>query len=256
MTMSLAEAGSQTAKRGFANEDFVRDEFNNWRISKLAQDWLVAMHYSLNEIEYVHAEKLHGYKTDVQVQVMVMIKLKHLTDIQNIQVKLVSNKNAGFNQIDKRWVDKYADLWSMPDNIVRILKHYTGELPPYRSDTRDGRRMFMDEMTTQEQHELLNFLQDNRILIVSDIIKGRGEFHAEWILVILNTGQELEWSLEPINIAMNYFGNGDITITTKGNVKIGHITMQRKGGDGGRSTANMLQFKANPLELLQLKQPA
>jgi hypothetical protein len=30
-----------------------------------------------------------------------IIKLKHLTDIQNLQVKLVSNK-SGFNQIDKR----------------------------------------------------------------------------------------------------------------------------------------------------------
>ena len=254
MTMSLAEVGSLTARRGFANEDFVRDEFNNWRISKLAQDWLVAMHYNLNEIEYVRAEKLHGYKTDVQVQVMVMIKLKHLTDIQNIQVKLVSNKSAGFNQIDKRWVDKYIELWDIPSNVAKILKHYTGELPPYRNDTRDKRRMFMDEMTTQEQYELLGFLKCNRILIVSDIIKGRGEFHAEWILVILNTGQEFEWSLEPINVAMNYFGNGDIIITKNGNIRIGHITMQRKGGDGGRSTANMLQFKANPLELLKLKQ--
>jgi len=27
--------------------------------------------------------------------------------------------------------------------------------------------------------------------------------------------------------------------------------MQRKGGDGGRNTANMLQFKLNPAELFE-----
>ena len=30
------------------------------------------------------------------------------------------------------------------------------------------------------------------------------------------------------------------------------ITMQRKGGDGGRITANMLQFKINPAELFEI----
>lgn len=30
--------------------------------------------------------------------------------------------------------------------------------------------------------------------------------------------------------------------------------MQRKGGDGGRKTAQMLQFKINPAELFDIKQ--
>jgi hypothetical protein len=29
--------------------------------------------------------------------------------------------------------------------------------------------------------------------------------------------------------------------------------MQRKGGDGGRNTANMLQFKLNPAELFDIE---
>ncbi|MEQ1762789.1 MAG: hypothetical protein ABL984_06525 [Pyrinomonadaceae bacterium] len=39
-------------------------------------------------------------------------------------------------------------------------------------------------------------------------------------------------------------------ITRAGNLKIGRITMQRKGGDGGRETAKMLQFKINPALLI------
>ena len=39
-------------------------------------------------------------------------------------------------------------------------------------------------------------------------------------------------------------------MTPRGSISIGKITVQRKGGDGGRDTANMLQFKINPAELI------
>ena len=249
MSFSLAERGSLTARNGFANEDFVRDEFNNWKFSELSQAWLREMGYAIEDIEYVHAEKLSGYKTDVQVSISVTIKLKRLVDVQNLQVKLIS-QNSGFNQIDKRWVDRYSELWNMPTNISRIFKHYTGELPPYLNNTRDRRRMFMDELSNQDRHDMIEFIKNNKIMIVSDIIKGRGEFHAEWMLVICKNDKDIKWALRSINYVMNYFGNGEVQITDKGNIKIGQITMQRKGGDAGRSTANMLQFKINPAKLL------
>jgi hypothetical protein len=109
---------------------------------------------------------------------------KNLTDIQNLQVKLVSNK-SGFNQIDKRWVETYQELWNIPTNVVRILKHFTGELEPYEKNTKDNRRMFVNEFSPKEQKELLDFLKNNQSLIINDILKGRGKFSAEWMLVII-----------------------------------------------------------------------
>ena len=53
-----------------------------------------------------------------------------------------------------------------------------------------------------------------------------------------------------INKVLNHFGNGEVKITPRGSFKIGNITVQRKGGDNGRETANMLQFKINPAELI------
>ena len=55
-----------------------------------------------------------------------------------------------------------------------------------------------------------------------------------------------------LNFCLNYFGNGPIVISPRGTMKIGRITMQRKGGDNGRETAEMLQFKINPAELFDL----
>lgn len=48
---------------------------------------------------------------------------------------------------------------------------------------------------------------------------------------------------------MNVFADGEVRITSQGSLKIGKIGMQRKGGDAGRPTSNMLQFKINPVEL-------
>jgi len=80
-------------------------------------------------------------------------------------------------------------------------------------------------------------------------LKGRGEFSADWVLVILKVNGESNWVLKSINEAMNIFGGGEIRITKQGSLKIGKIGMQRKGGDNGRDTAKMLQFKINPVEL-------
>ena len=111
--------GSQTAKNGFLNEDDIVSKFNNWKSDEDAQKWLLIMQYELSEIEYVKAVKLSGFKTDVQAQ--VTIKLNEAIDCQNIQVKLVSNPK-GFNQIDKRWVNKYIEMWDIPVNNEYLLK--------------------------------------------------------------------------------------------------------------------------------------
>lgn len=240
--------GSQTAKNGFLNEDDVVNKFNNWKSDEDAQKWLLIMQYDLNEIEYVKAVKLSGYKTDVQTQ--VTIKLKDAIDCQNLQVKLVSNPK-GFNQIDKRWVDRYVEMWNIPSDIEYLFKKYTGEIEPNIPNPRDKRRMFANEFTESEQNNIVNWLNKNKSLIVSDILKGRGQFSAEWMLVAQKLKENSRWILKPMNFCLNHFGNDVIEITKQGNFKIGRITMQRKGGDNGRETAKMLQFKINPAELFE-----
>jgi hypothetical protein len=238
--------GSQTAKNGFLNEDDIVEKFNNWHLDEDTQKWLLIMEYQLKDIEYVKAVKLSGYKTDVQVQ--VTIKLKEAIAAQNLQVKLVSNPK-GFNQIDKRWVDKYVEMWNIPIEIQNIFKKYTGEIEPTIDKPKDKRRMFANEFTIHEQEKILSWLNKNKSLIVSDILKGRGQFSAEWMLVAQKVEENSRWILKPMNFCLNHFGNGTIEITKQGNFKIGRITMQRKGGDNGRNTAKMLQFKINPAEL-------
>ncbi len=247
--MDLVLRGSQTAKDGFKNEQEICDKFNNWQFDNEAIQWLTIMQYDLKEIEYVKAVVLHGFKSDVNVQVQV--KFKSVIDTENIQVKLVSNLK-GFNQIDKRWLSHYKDMWNIPDDIYKLLQYYTGELKPYRQNIRDSRRMFMDEFTIDEQDSVLQWLSNNKTLILSDIIKGRGQFSAEWVLVAQKIKNNARWVLVNINQALQYYSLGDVRISPRGSIYIGNVTMQRKGGDGGRDTANMLQFKLDPTLLFEL----
>jgi len=245
----LIKLGSKTARGGFRNEKDVITRFNKWETDKTAQKWLAVMGYNFNDIEYVKAEKVRGqYKADIQVRIRITIKLKSQEDVQNLQVKLVSNPQ-GFNQIDKRWVDKYAEFWNIPSDVIKILKLFTGEIKPNAKNLKDPRRMLLSEMSEEDQKKVVNFFEKNKILIVSDLLKGRGEFSADWVLVILKVNGESSWILKSINEAMNIFGQGDVKIASQGSLKIGKIGMQRKGGDNGRDTAKMLQFKINPVEL-------
>ncbi|XWO13727.1 R.HinP1I restriction endonuclease [Candidatus Hepatincola sp. Pdp] len=107
--------------------------------------------------------------------------------------------------------------------------------------------LHINEFSNDEQEVVINFIKASQALIVSDILKGRGQFAAEWMLVILKIkDQNYQWVLKSMNFCLNLFGNGKVYITKQGSIRIGNITMQRKGGDAGRKTANMLQFKINP----------
>lgn len=245
--------GSEIAKRGFSNEQEVADKFNNWKNDTDAQEWLKIMMYSLDEITSVKAEKIgaKGYKSDINVIINVAIKKKSndidLTSVENIQVKLVSN-DIGFNQVEKKKVGQYLETWHIDLEIENLLKLYDGELPP-KDGSRDSKRMFVDEFSDEEQAKLKSFLQKNLIMIISDVIRGRGRFAAEWTLVI-NKSDGYRWRLIAVNEAISiYAGDCQVKFTDRGNIHLGNITLQRKGGDNGADSANMLQFKANPMIL-------
>lgn len=241
--------GSQTAKSGFQNEKEIAEKFNNWEVDADARQWLTIMQYDLNEIEQVKAIVISGYKADINVQ--IQITMKGAVDTENIQVKLVSNPK-GFNQVDKRRLSHYKELWNIPDSVYRILEYFTGERAPYKPNTRDARRMFLDEMDEEKQSLVLGWVKQNKMLILSDVIKGRGKFSAEWMLVVQKNGNESRWTLKNINEVLQHYAEGSVEISPKGSIKFGSVLIQRKGGDGGRDTAKMLQFKVNPADLFEI----
>lgn len=225
------------------------NKFNSWKTDQEAKQWLTIMHYNLKEIEYVKAVVLSKYKADINVQ--VKIKLKSAIDTENIQVKLVSN-SSGFNQVDKRWLSHYKELWDIPDDVYEILEYFTGEKKPYKEDTKDKRRMFLNEMERDKQDIVIEWFEKNKTLILGDILKGRGQFSVEWFLVAQKTEKNSRWVLKNINEVIQHYSVGEARVSPRGSINLGRVSVQRKGGDGGRDTAKMLQFKIDPASLFEL----
>jgi len=82
-------------------------------------------------------------------------------------------------------------MWNIPEDIFKLLQYFTGEIKPYIKNTRENRRMFLDEFSVQEQEKLINWFEKNKIMILTDVIKGRGEFSAEWVLVAQKVSNNL-----------------------------------------------------------------
>ena len=58
------------------------------------------------------------------------------------------------------------------------------------------------------------------------------------------------WAIRPMDEVIKFYSKGEVKISPRGSLHLGKVRMQRKGGDNGRPTANMLQFKINPAELI------
>ncbi|MBP9936041.1 MAG: hypothetical protein KBF52_09710 [Pyrinomonadaceae bacterium] len=241
------ELGSNTAKNGFKNEDEIRDKFNNWKTDSEARIWLGAMGFKLTEVEAVAATKPHGEKADVEI----VVTTKTGERKEGISIKLVSSPN-GFNQIDKRWLAHYVKMWKIPADVEAALKLFVGETPPTKAG-RSADRMFLNELDAATQKAVIDFFTANKDMIVSDLFSGDGIHAAGWMMVALKSSEKPRWVLRNDEYAMKFFSSGPVEMTRNGNLKIGRITVQRKGGDGGRDSAKMLQFKINPALLFEGK---
>lgn len=277
--MNKTELGSKTAKEGFANEKAICRKFNDWKNDKEAQEWLKIMGYNIKKLNSVKAiqiptrikksdlfkfgvneEEYEQFvkfkKTDAQIS--IIIKIGNILKIENLSLKK-ANKDADYNQIDKRSVANYQEMWKFEDNISFWLKLFTGELNPQKYAKKtgikkftDNRRLFLNEMPKIIQNKIIKFFERNKIVIISDIIRGRGGLSADWMLVtrLDRVNNTTTWTLNDINTVMNFFGKGEVCISSRGSLHIGKITMQRKGGT---PDPTKLQFKIKPCQLFSLE---
>ncbi len=210
--------------------------------------------FGVNEEEYDQFVKFK--KADAQIS--IIIKIGNILKIENLSLKK-ANKNADYNQIDKRAVANYQEMWKFEDDVSFWLKLFTGELNPkkYTEKTstkifRDNRRLFLNEMSEIIQNKIIKFFKRNIIVIISDIIRGRGGLSADWMLVtrLDRVNNTTTWTLIDINTVMNFLGKGEVCISTRGSLHIGKITLQRKGGT---PDPTKLQFKMKPCQLFNLE---
>ena len=190
--MDKTELGSKTAKGGFANEKAICEKFNTRKKDKEAQEWLKIMGYDIKKLDSVKAIQVptkikksdlskfevneEEYEQFVRfkkadAQIRIIIKIGNILKIENLSLKK-ANSDANYNQIDKRTVDDYQEMWNFDDEIAFWLKLFTGELDPKKYSRKTGikkfkdkRRLFLNEMPEMIQNKIIGFFERNRIII-------------------------------------------------------------------------------------------
>lgn len=241
---------SEIARSGFRNEDWIASEFNNWQNSDWASKWLSIMGYNHPRKICAQTTRKMGYFNKADILVLID---------DNVEWLSAKKFTASFNQIDKRWVKKFAKIWKMPDEIIETLKMYCGE-EGYRpvdckanETTVHQHRFLLNEMSTDRQNNIVSFFNKNKKRIIRDVVAGTKRAAARWMLVVEDSnGIPKRSALLPIEVVIQHCV-GHVYITERGNLRIGNITVQRKGGDSGKPTAQMLQFKFSPKQLFDLK---
>ncbi len=263
------EVGSYTAKGGFENEADIVSKFDNFKNDNEAKLWLKIMGYNYEKIQKLTAAQIPPRinkdtafslgvteanfeetttfkKADIQIRLEIIID--DIYHIENLSLKK-ANVGAGYNQVDKRPVDKYKSFWNIPTSVCDTLKLYTGENSSRSGlKLKDSRRMFLNEIDQKKVDALLKFFSDNKTIIFNDVLRGRGSLSADWMLVTRKNKDTIDWILKDINFVCNFFAKGSVEVTNRGNLKVGRMTVQRKGGTPDPKS---LQFKLNPLDLFE-----
>ena len=193
-------------------------------------------------------ETIKYKKADIQIQ--VEIKVDDIIYRENLSLKK-ANKGANFNQIDKRLVETYKQMWGFSDSICETLKKFTGEISPSEieaKELKDSRRWYLNELPKNKVKEVLGFFKENKVLIFNDILKGRGVLAVEWFLVTRKDTKTntLDWVLKNINDVTNIFSQGKIEVSNRGGLNLCRLRVQRKGGAPDPTS---LQFKISPLDI-------
>lgn len=265
-----SEWGSSVAKRGFQNEEDIVEKFEDWEDDIEVEKWLKILDYKKEDIESLEVENLgNSVKPDIKLTISISGQ-KHTEGISIKRAK----KNSNYNQVDKRWVEKYKEKWDMPEKVVKGLKMYTGrdgwkpeEIEsdykiPNLEEIRDERRLYFDELPKEFRESIVKFFLENKERIMNDIFRG-DEPRADWMLVtrVYEEKDETLWTLRSMDNVIDIMsslskerrvkeirdGFGVTDSKRYCNIKLGKITVQRKGGT---PQPQKLQFKMKPFDLV------
>jgi hypothetical protein len=237
---------SEGAKGGFANERELIKSLNS--LNDRGVEVLKLFGVEIHKVGHVRATKA-GARVKPDIIIEVFDKKGDIFFSARASVKLVSSP-TDFNQIDRgRVKDRYRSLWPfMSEETASALQLFTGDSKPNSQITRDKRRMFLDEMSGIQVASIRRFFETYKDQILADILRGAPPDDADWMLVVDKYGNRLR--ALPMEDAIAFFGTGEVKQSPRGSLYIGRVFMQRKGGDKGKASANDLQFKIHPSEIL------
>jgi len=247
------------ARRGIRTQNRIINAIN--KRDNMGEEMIKFIKNSLGlEFQKCHAEHgERGKKADVKIScddTLILISVKEF-DIR-----------ADYNHIERNFVDIYAQRWNMPSDVYETLKLYVGEVDQNgkpisienlereaeQLNTSPGRlskqrRKLLNQMDEQKIKALKKFFEENKRKILEDAFLGKEDIK---FFIIAKKEEKVCYYILPAEKVLSVYESGGIEITRRGNLKVGEVTLQRKGGDhrtahGWRDrSASQLQFKIRP----------
>ena len=127
-----------------------------------------------------------------------LLENKTREEIQNL-TNIIRKATVIFGQEDEEFIKLYETYCKISQIIYQQLQDtpLTRKKPPKEGA---GGRFFIEELTSEERMAILEEFTSKLDEILSFILKGEGEFGADWILITMKPNDELLFYLEPIFI--------------------------------------------------------
>ena len=222
---------SKTAKNGFKEEDLVVNDIN--QIEELKFNFSKFLDNPLKTF----SKNVGTSKTDIS------------DGKTNIQVK--KHKINQFGQIDRHYVSYFFEKIPELENHKKILEGMC-QLPILDNGlcdkTKDVVKMTTDNYQQKELDDLIKDLNKYKSKVIDYAFLGYEEKNKPNVLLGVEYDKEKNRNkmiFYKMQSVIKYLNTQEFKIRKSGTViQLGDtFTMQRKGGDSGKKTANHLQFK-------------
>ena len=197
------------------------------------------------------------------------------TDVK-LAIAVISAGKGNANQVERKPVDSYQEDQGLPDDLIRILKLFTGTTKPgdapqteFAKDANlsKGHAYFRD-LSTTNQKKMVRYLRNHRETMVKRGLLGRGdpiivdgkkagEDHVNLFAFrdrLKPTG--MAWSFVAATDLLDSVLTTDVHPSSRGErqIQLGHgITLKRYGGSlftGDTSIKDHLQIQISPRKVL------
>jgi hypothetical protein len=175
-----------------------------------------------------------------------------IEDDLQIGVSIKSSTKTSFHHLDRRWLEEWKKVLTMPDDIFITLKEAIMRI------AKNSKDYFI---LPQDREKIRDFFAKHIENVINDIFT-----HGEKALKVFMVNDKRKHKLyffrmeDVINFLVKNILN-NITFSRKGIIKLGdYITVQRKSGDSSKITipktdwnhpGNQLQFKFSPLKFAE-----
>jgi hypothetical protein len=197
------------------------------------------------------------------------------TDV-TLAIAVISAVTGGSNQVERKPVDSYREDQGLPDDLIRILKLFTGTTKPNEvsqtefaknAELAKGHAYFRD-LSRENKAKLLRYLRIHRNTMLKRALLGRGDAiivdgkkvgvdHVNlFAFYDKQKSADKAWSYVAASDVLQSVFTTDVQPSSRGErqIQIGHgVTLKRYGGSlftGDTSIKDHIQIQISPRKVL------